>query len=185
MSAEPYRPIDTDVEFGRHYIPLPGGWEVQTRGSGSTFRIADTKTGDRLAIPESPYLHETLERMAREVNAAWNARPSFDMDTAVEAAYKAHWSTGESCDRAAIREALTAVLPLLVGSKAGDDMHDESLRKGFERYEYVRTLAPIHFIALWEKSIRGEGRFDDLVDAALQEQRRQLRTIRAEKEAGK
>lgn len=58
---------------GRDYIPLPGGWELQTKGSGSTFRIVDTKSGDRLAIPEYPYLHETLERMAREIHAAAKA----------------------------------------------------------------------------------------------------------------
>lgn len=63
-------PVDIDIEFDKHYIPLPGGWEVQTKGKGSTFRIANTKTGKRLAIPESPYLHETLELMAREINAA-------------------------------------------------------------------------------------------------------------------
>lgn len=54
----------------RFYIPLPGGWEVQTQGRGSSFRICDTKSGDRLLIPPSPYLHELLERMAREIHAA-------------------------------------------------------------------------------------------------------------------
>jgi len=62
--------IETDIEYDRHYIPLPGGWEVQTKGVGSTFRILNRKTGERLAIPESPYLHETLEQMARDINAA-------------------------------------------------------------------------------------------------------------------
>jgi len=63
-------PIERDEGYDRTYIPLPGGWEVQTKGKGSTFRICDTKSGDRLAIPPSPYLHETLERMAREIHAA-------------------------------------------------------------------------------------------------------------------
>ena len=67
-----YRPIESDAEFTRYYIPMPGGWEVQTKGHGSTFRLCDPK-GDRLPIPDSPYLHEALERMARDANAEWGA----------------------------------------------------------------------------------------------------------------
>ncbi len=68
--GEAVGPIESADAMARHYIPLPGGWEVQTKGSGSTFRLVDTKTGDRLAIPDAPYLHETIERMAREVHSA-------------------------------------------------------------------------------------------------------------------
>lgn len=61
--------IDRDEAFQRDYIPLGrSGWEIQTKGKGSTYRICD-KDGDRLAIPDTPYLHETLTRMAREVHA--------------------------------------------------------------------------------------------------------------------
>lgn len=61
--------IDRDEAFQRDYIPLGrSGWEIQTKGKGSTYRICD-KDGDRLAIPDVPYLHETLTRMAREVHA--------------------------------------------------------------------------------------------------------------------
>lgn len=67
-----WRPIERDEDMDRTYIPLPGGWEVQTKGNGSTFRICDP-SGERLAVLPSPYLHEWLERMAREVNAAWLA----------------------------------------------------------------------------------------------------------------
>lgn len=66
-------PIEHDELQGRTYIPLPGGWEIQTKGKGSSFRICDTKTGRRLLIPESPYLHEMLERMAREIHAEVSA----------------------------------------------------------------------------------------------------------------
>jgi len=67
------RPIE--FEGSRAYIPLPGGWEVQTKGGGSSFRIANTKDGERLNIPESPYLYEWLERMAREIHAACSQAP--------------------------------------------------------------------------------------------------------------
>ena len=60
--------IERDESMDRTYIPVAPGWEVQTKGSGSTFRIAEPD-GSRLPIPDSPYLHETLERMARAVNA--------------------------------------------------------------------------------------------------------------------
>lgn len=64
-------PIEVDTQMNREYIPLPGGWEIQTKGGGSTFRICDP-TGERLAIPDSPYLHEELTKMARDVNVHWN-----------------------------------------------------------------------------------------------------------------
>ncbi len=67
------KPIDRDEDYKRDYIPLPGGWEIQTKGRGSSFRICNTKTGDRLLIPEQPYVHEMLEQMAREVHSAWTA----------------------------------------------------------------------------------------------------------------
>lgn len=38
----PLEPIEHDVKYDRFYIPLPGGVEVQTKGKGSTFRIANS-----------------------------------------------------------------------------------------------------------------------------------------------
>jgi len=66
-------PIERDEGFDRTYIPLPGGWEVQTKGRGSSFRIADTKNKRRLLIPDEPYVHEWLEKMAREIHEACTA----------------------------------------------------------------------------------------------------------------
>lgn len=62
-------PIERDEDMGRDYIPLPGGWEVQTKGNGSTFRLCDTKSGDRWPVLDH-FLHDALERMAREIRAA-------------------------------------------------------------------------------------------------------------------
>jgi hypothetical protein len=45
----------------------------------------------------------------------------------------------------------------------------ERYRKGHERYEYLRTLAPVYYSDLWSRNINGEGSFDDLVDAAIKE----------------
>lgn len=67
-------PIDRDEDMDRTYIPMPGGWEVQTKGKGSTFRLCDTKSGDRWPILDS-HLHEALERMAREVRSALASAP--------------------------------------------------------------------------------------------------------------
>lgn len=63
-------PIERDDAYDRDYIPLPGGWEIQTKGLGSTFRIAGPQDDDRLPVPDSPYLHDTLTRMARDIHAA-------------------------------------------------------------------------------------------------------------------
>jgi hypothetical protein len=72
-SVERNTKIDRDEGYERDYIPLPGGCEVQTKGRGSSFRVVTgigTPNEQRLNIPDSPYLHETLERMARDIHAA-------------------------------------------------------------------------------------------------------------------
>jgi hypothetical protein len=72
-SVERDTKIDRDEGYERDYIPLPGGCEVQTKGRGSSFRVVTgigTPNEQRLNIPDSPYLHETLERMARDIHAA-------------------------------------------------------------------------------------------------------------------
>jgi hypothetical protein len=61
--------IERDEDYDRTYIPMPGGWEVQTKGKGSTFRLVGPDD-ESLPIPDSPYLHETLEQMARDIHAA-------------------------------------------------------------------------------------------------------------------
>jgi hypothetical protein len=64
-TQEPLPPIDYDEGMDRTYIPIAGGWEIQTKGTGSSFRICDTKTDERFLIGDS-YLHDMLETLARE-----------------------------------------------------------------------------------------------------------------------
>jgi hypothetical protein len=66
----PYQPVERDHEYERDYYPLPGGWEVQTKGRGSSFRLCDPE-GERLNVPPSPYLYDYLSRLGRDVNTAW------------------------------------------------------------------------------------------------------------------
>ncbi len=64
-------PIERDEAMERDYIPLPGGWEMQTKGNGSTFRLCDTKTGQRWIMWENGgQEHKALEQMARDIHAA-------------------------------------------------------------------------------------------------------------------
>lgn len=70
MSKQLVEPMGRDEVYNRDYITMPGGWEVQTKGKGSSFRVSDATGEHRLLIPPSPYLHETLTKMAREVHAA-------------------------------------------------------------------------------------------------------------------
>lgn len=66
-------PIERDEEMNRTYIPLPGGYEIQTKGNGSTFRIAKTDGSDeRMPVLES-VLHPFLEQMARDIRKAHEA----------------------------------------------------------------------------------------------------------------
>lgn len=64
-------PIDHDADMNRFYIPLPAGWEVQTKGSGSSFRICDTKTHERVHVLDER-LQPVIEQMAREIHNACN-----------------------------------------------------------------------------------------------------------------
>ena len=62
-------PIERDEDMDRTYIPLPGGWEIQTKGNGSSFRIADTKRDNRYAVFDTT-IHEALVQMAHDIRAA-------------------------------------------------------------------------------------------------------------------
>jgi hypothetical protein len=61
--------IDYDRSMDRTYIPLPGGWEIQTKGNGSTFRIAHAQQQTRWQVLDDK-LHEPLEAMARDMRDA-------------------------------------------------------------------------------------------------------------------
>jgi hypothetical protein len=66
-------PIEVDPDMpSREYIPLPGGWEIQTKGNGSSYRLLDRKTGQRHSIlaNEASFVKDFVTRMAKEVNAS-------------------------------------------------------------------------------------------------------------------
>ncbi len=72
--GEPVGKIDYDEQMDRYYIPVHPDWEVQTKGKGSSFRLANTKTGERCLIDGGfGGAHSMLERMARDINAAMQA----------------------------------------------------------------------------------------------------------------
>ena len=64
-----------EEQMGRDYIPLPGGWELQTKGNGSTLRLLDKKSGERYPLPLPDFVIEFIERMALEVNTASRTKP--------------------------------------------------------------------------------------------------------------
>jgi len=64
--------IDRDEEMMRDYIPLPGDWEIQTKGKGSTFRIARTDGSRKRFAVGDESLYGPLEQMARDIHAAAN-----------------------------------------------------------------------------------------------------------------
>lgn len=66
LSSNEPGPIDFDEEMNRHYIPLPGGFEVQTLGRGSVFRILSRGKRSCCYIVADKGLHLPIERMARE-----------------------------------------------------------------------------------------------------------------------
>ena len=76
-APEPQRwrpaPIERDESFDRDYITLPAGWEIQTKGKGSSFRVCrverDGESYERWLVTDE-HLHPVLERMAREIRKA-------------------------------------------------------------------------------------------------------------------
>ena len=65
QEPESLPPIERDEDMDRTYIPIAGGWEIQTKGKGSSFRICNTKNGLRWIVMDE-YLHTMLENMAKE-----------------------------------------------------------------------------------------------------------------------
>lgn len=46
----------------------------------------------------------------------------------------------------------------------------EEMKLGHQRYEFVRCLSPQQFSKLWERGMREDIRWDDLIDIARREQ---------------
>ena len=68
----PLPPIEMEKSMQRAYIPIPGGYEVQTKGTGSSFRIAsvDDDIG-RINIPGCRYEYDYLTQMALDIREAY------------------------------------------------------------------------------------------------------------------
>lgn len=67
----PLEPVERDESFDRDYIPMPGGFEVQTKGKGSSFRIADTEGDDRMAFGPTSFERDFLTNMAYKIREAY------------------------------------------------------------------------------------------------------------------
>jgi hypothetical protein len=61
-------PIEFDNDMDRAYIPVNSRYEVQTKGKGSSFRIANTMTKERWLIANE-HLHPMLTEMAYGTHA--------------------------------------------------------------------------------------------------------------------
>lgn len=62
--------IERDESFNRDYIPLLAGWEIQTKGKGSSFRICKTNLDDpedyhRMIVMDEG-IHQFITQMALE-----------------------------------------------------------------------------------------------------------------------
>jgi hypothetical protein len=70
--ADDLPPAEHDKGMDRHYLPLPNGWEIQTKGKGSTFRICKVNGEDdyeRWQVTDER-LHEPLQRIAEDCRSA-------------------------------------------------------------------------------------------------------------------
>jgi hypothetical protein len=62
--------IDFDAGMNSTYIPLPNNWEIQTKGKGSSFRIAKTDGSKLRYIVTDERLHPVLEDIAKSCHTA-------------------------------------------------------------------------------------------------------------------
>jgi DNA repair exonuclease SbcCD ATPase subunit len=64
---------EIERDGSREYIPLPGGWEIQTKGNGSSYRLLDKKSDERHNIlsADALFIHDFVTRMAKEVHEAY------------------------------------------------------------------------------------------------------------------
>ena len=66
------QPVEADdFDLLRNYIPLPNGWEIQTKGKGSTFRLCKVNADgsyERWMVLDDK-LHQPLEQMATDLRA--------------------------------------------------------------------------------------------------------------------
>ena len=62
------KPIEYDVDMDRFYIPVNSRYEIQTKGKGSSFRIANTVTHERHLV-SCAYVQAMLEDMAKGTHA--------------------------------------------------------------------------------------------------------------------
>lgn len=115
-------PIDRDEGMKRDYIPLPGGWEIQTKGKGSTFRIANSKTGNQYPIIDD-MAHKALVEMAMSVREAWNTRAALTPKPA-EGGAETGWQT--------VAVARTALVRLI-----GDGYEERSIMPAIGRVERI------------------------------------------------
>jgi len=67
---------------------------------------------------------------------------------------------GETADVIHGKQMMEVIAALIVAER-------DYYREKAARYEYVRTLKPEQFKALFNRNIAGEGHFDCLVDAAI------------------
>lgn len=93
--ADELEPIERDDDTDREYIPIPGGYEIQTKGKGSSFRILNRNTDDRRIVSDAT-LHKFLTQMAHDLRAPWNTRaapPPEPSEANTYAALLAHWKS--------------------------------------------------------------------------------------------
>ena len=108
-------PIERDESYNRDYIPIGAGYEVQTKGRGSSFRIAhkDDRGVGRININGGQHEFSYLETMAHAIHAerALLATPRTHDEAAVRAPAKS--SDGAEPVAAEWREAFRSALARL------------------------------------------------------------------------
>jgi hypothetical protein len=139
-------PVEYDKDMDRTYIPLPGGWEVQTKGKGSTFRIAHVQQRSRWQVLDDR-LHEPLEALARDTRAALAERDAEIANLRAQLARQSQEPQADVIEHAArICESYCAC-----DNDEDDEEVNRMLRNRASRIRGLLAAAPAHPVAQPEK----------------------------------
>lgn len=156
--------LDARLKFLHGLEKKSGSAASEAEGAGQS---QPSLTRDELEFVAWTQLYNTVQSMMAYLGAHGRieargdlAQAVMDALHAIDGGEPAASQFSERCriaqerlPKAEYRERLTA-------------LHDE-MQKVVRRYEHVRRLNPRQFTELFDRSLRGEGAFDDLVDAAI------------------
>jgi hypothetical protein len=145
------------------------------------FRIGDGSMSEHLFLGDSTYPHtpSLIQRWAIDPEWQHEDIEILEDDSGAWVTYKDHKDRIEQLERELAEYKKGSDEAIACQLRAGNKIFRlngdidslrvelEEAQKGHARYEYMRKITPQEFKARWLENLKGNVRFDDLVDAAI------------------